>query len=181
MAISLFSFLLAALAKILIEGLTFFTVQSISLETQQQAMVAMRWLETDLQGASRQSFRSTAEGLVFGSRQSEEGKIHIDSGFLAWQKFICYYVAPQNHDQVLFRKQRSLNPPAFAPPPRPASLTPQSFKDDDTAPRVLARHIEHLTASDSNPSKIELKANYGHGSFVMTIHTEVALDDETSP
>lgn len=178
-AASLFSFLLAGLAKVLTEGLTFFTVESIALETQQQAMVAMKWLEADMQGAHRESFSSYPDGLIFGSMEDRDGKIRIENGFLAWQKFLCYYIAPEEHTTVLIRKQRPLDPPSFAPPPIPPSLVPQSFKDDETQARVLARHIESLTASTENPTKINLLANYGHGSFTMTIQTEIALDEES--
>lgn len=174
---ALFSLIFGIMTQIFISGLRFFTLHSMALEAQQQAMIAMKWLENDMRGASYQSLQVTDDGLIFGSRLGLNEQLAVEDGFLAWQKFICYYVDQSGEDSVLVRKQRAFDEVAFEPPEVPITITPDSFRSDSSEPRFVARYIESVTMTEGRPAKIKLKVDYGNGGFRMDLETDVSLHD----
>lgn len=177
----LFALILGGVVKVVQEGLRYFTVQSISLDIQQQSLLAMKWLTDELADGSLESLKvySSPRGLIFGNPRGGDGALQTSHGTVLWRRFICYYVDQVGSDSVLIRKERALTVPAMAPPPVPSELKTASFRADSTQPRIVARYVSSLTADVSaNPVKLVLDTDYGQGSFTLKIQTEVRLREE---
>lgn len=167
--------------KVVQEGLRYFTVQSISLDIQQQSLLAMKRVTEELADGSFQSLKTypSPRGLIFGNPRGSDGQLQVMNGTVLWKRFICYYVDEVAGDPVLIRKERALTIPAMAPPPVPAVLNTAAFRDDPSQPRVVARYVSSLTADiTSNPVRLVLDTDYGEGSFTLKVQTEVRLREE---
>lgn len=171
----LVAFVLGGMAKIIREGVRFHNTHSAALEVQQNCLLAMRWLNDDLGEGSLSSLLILGNGFVFGSPRDLDHQLSLDGDLIQWQKFLCYYTEQNNGIYRLVREQLAFERPSNAPPPIPASLNVGVFKTEAPPGRVLARHVESLTCTLENPSKVTLKANYRDGAFTLKVETFITL------
>ena len=182
-ACALFSMVLASLAYIMREGIRFFNNHNTALEVQQQCLQAMDRLGSELGEASLSCFEGTRissppeSGLIWGSFKDENSVTKTDllTGEPMWQKHIGYYTARSDGKPILLRKEIKLTSPTTDIPPVYPFL---DFKSDTgTATAVVARHIVELTSTSSNPTKIEMKADYQNGRFTLKLQTYILLQN----
>ncbi len=173
----LVAFVLGGMAKIIREGVRFHNTHSAALEVQQNCLLAMRWLSDDLGEGSLDSLKVTGDGFIFGSPRDADQQLSLDGDLLQWQKFLCYYTEQKNGIYQLVRKQMVFDRPSNSPPPVPASLNVASFKADADPGRILARHVESLTCTLDQPSKVTLQANYRDGAFTLKVESLITLSN----
>lgn len=188
-ACGLFAMVTTAIATVMREGIRFFNTHSTALEVQQQCLQAMDRVSLELSEASVSSYKSyrtaSQSGLVWGSLKNGEGETTVDpnTGEPQWHKYIGYYTDKSGDIPLLIRKEvplmrqeSPLDEPVPAPvttPPPPLTVPELESADGNRA--VVARYIVELYSSNSNPTKLTLKADYMSGRFTMKLHTFILL------
>lgn len=156
-ACALASLVLTGLATLFVQSVRYHRALEVSLELQQSNLAAMALLSRDLSEGNPASLRTEPGGLVMGSPRDLVGNLQADSqGRLMWRKYICYYLAPINGVNCLLRKEQALPVPLDTAPILPDTLDVLFFRISATPYSVLARNLEQLEISGSNPVSIRL-------------------------
>ena len=122
-------------------------------------------------------------GIVFASARLDDQTIDFDDVNLQpiWQKWVCYYLQPDDHDFLLIRKEAPLLSPTTTPPLVPADRDTSYFKTLDGG-RVVARGVVEFKLEDGHPLKLGLTCRQvGHrgtsteSEFLQEIATQVTF------
>lgn len=177
-SMALFGLVMSGVAYLIRETIRYYNVNLVGIEIQQQALMAMNAVRNDFVEASASSFRTEVSGFVFGLPRDQENKLIYkeDTGDLLWHQLVCYYTIKRNGVWTLERSKLYLGSPSEGPPELTFEDSIASFQINEAAsPRVIARHVEALTCTLTNPTRVSLKANYGQGAFVLKLQTEINL------
>lgn len=156
-ACALASLVLTGLAMLFVQSVRYQRALEVSLDLQQNNLAAMALLSRDLSEGNPASVRTEPRGLVMASPRDLTGNLQVDAqGRLMWRKFICYYLAPVNGVNCLLRKEQPLPVPLDTAPILPDTLDVLSFQTSTAPYSVLARNLEQLEFSGSNPVSIRL-------------------------
>ncbi len=153
------------LASLVLTGLTVLFVQAVryhrsletSLDLQENNLSAMAILSRDLSESSSASLRAEVGGVVMGSPRGMDGSLQADTqGRLLWRKWVCYYVFMVDGVNCLVRKEEALPTALDTAPIIPDSVNVAYFRGNPAPFSVLARDIELLELSGTNPASIHL-------------------------
>ncbi len=156
-ACALASLVLTGLAMLFVQSVRYQRALEVSLDLQQNNLAAMALLSRDLSEGSPASVRTDPGGLVMASPRDLTGNLQVDAqGRLMWRKYICYYLAPINGVNCLLRKEQPLPVPLDTAPILPDTLDVPYFQTSAAPYSVVARNLEQLEFSGSNPVSIRL-------------------------
>lgn len=156
-ACALASLVLTGLALLFVQSVRYHRALEVSLDLQQSNLAAMALLSRDLSEGNPASLRTEPGGLVMASPRDLTGNLQVDAqGRLMWRKYICYYLGPVNGVNCLVRKEQALPVPLDTAPILPDSLTVLSFQTSPAPFSVLARNLELLEVTGTNPVSIRL-------------------------
>lgn len=125
---------------------------------QNEAMVALNRVLGELSGTPARAVRADANGIVFLSARTADGRLRYDSdGNLLWQEVVCYYRDTANGRGVLRRKERAMTPTATVPTTLP---TVADLRGDASLPStIVARDIASLTVTPGYPTDLRITAS----------------------
>lgn len=187
-ASALVGLIMTTIYTILIYGVQYYQSQAATLDVQQNALIALSALSTELVESNGGSLYTDQDppivGIVFGSPRDDTGKVNYDNTKLKWYKFVCYYLDVVNDVPCLMRTQKPLSAMPFNPPlnnnfPPPISTDwdAEYFRNDPSLPkRIVARHITGLETTQSFPLPLTLEASTKwRYEFKIQIKTKVTL------
>lgn len=124
-ASSLVLLLMGELWMLLQTGSRFYLRSRSQSDLQRNALIALRWMSTDLAEGAPLSFKhyepefmatTDRDGFVFGSPKGEGEQVEYnDKGRLLWSSVIGYYIDPETKDLIRARMPVKSEPTVVAP------------------------------------------------------------------
>lgn len=145
----------------------YYSHSEASVRVQEQAMLAVRRMVSELGSAKAAGVRHDADGLVFVTARKRDGRVDYDpvTGDPVWQTLVCYYAA----EGALVRKSRPLTASTELPDPLP---TPLELRNDPSlGTETAARGVEALVVLGGPPLALRVRtatSDYSGCSLELT-------------
>lgn len=177
-SIMLVGLVMVGINAMLRAGIRYYRFTSFTLEAQQNVLVGLNKMATEIQEGSELSLRVDRDapgGVIFGSPRNASGGITYQGTQIEWGKLVCYYVETIDGVPCLVRKAKLITP-TLGPPVIPSEETTLAFQSDTSLTRtVVARHVLALDVTDSYPLVVALTAGDPTGEFKVQADTKVDM------
>ncbi len=175
--------IMSQVLALIVYGNRFYLKVRSQTEVQRSALLAFRWINSDLMEGTSFSFRFYQEedggpAFSFGSPKTEDGGVEYDTyGRLLWSSVIGYYL-DSDDEGVLYRvllaipsDERSVNPPVMSRDEH----GPIALRERGPG-RVIARHV-HSIEIEQGPENIEvvLHARHQELGFGLKLQTKLEM------
>ncbi|MEW6277252.1 MAG: hypothetical protein AB1758_01430 [Candidatus Eremiobacterota bacterium] len=177
---ALMGLLMVCIQRMMAAAVRYYQNSNATTEIQQNTLVGMAALSTEMVEGNRGSFRVDSNppltGLIFGSPRGADGKVRYEGTKLLWQKLVCYYVEEVNGVKCLVRREQPSGPTTF-PPLISNAEDCESFQAQPGLPRkIVARNISRLDSTQSFPIPItiegEITVSY---TFKVEVTTKISM------
>ena len=177
----LMTLILGATHTFLSNGVFFYQNTVQSLEVQQQALVGLTLMASEMENSNLDKIVLDGDAVIFPSVIAGDGtRVTTENGNQLWQSFVCFLPATVNGTDLLVRKHDPINPGVAFPPspnnPPDGTLRDLAYFQSAPSSSILARYLNSLVATKSTDAiTLELTINFSatRTSDRMTIQTEV--------
>ena len=169
-------------------GTRFYLRSRSQSDVQRHALIALRWMSTDLAEGAPLSFKhydpdnssivTDRNGFVFGSPKGmDEEASYNDEGRLLWTSVIGYYIEPETKD--LIRAKMLLEEPKESAPQILDELYHVSLMDGAPNKRMVAKEAYDIeTVQGPQDIQVTLRFRDEELGFGLTIQTRLEMKNK---
>jgi type II secretory pathway pseudopilin PulG len=174
--------ILSATHSFLAGGVNFYQTTVQSLEVQQQALVGITRMASELENTNIDKVLVDGDAIILPSVIAGDGSVATTgSGNLMWQSFICFMpLTLPDGKVVLVRKIETIpgvdHPPSPLSPPDLGAVRDKAYFEPLSSTGVLARNLDTFAATtktDSITLILSISFSENRTSDKMTIQTAV--------